>query len=444
MQQFQPLVVYLKNKTTTGLILLSYKEAILMNAEILCVGTELLLGNIVNTNAAYLSDALAGLGINVYYHTVVGDNQERLKKALAIAFDRSDLVITTGGLGPTYDDLTKETIAQYFGLPLAVHDDSLSQIKSFFAQHTEKMMANNEKQALMPQGATVFANLCGTAPGCAISKDGKTAIMLPGPPSEMQMMFEHEAKPYLAKLSDHTLVSRTVHLCGIGESTTESMLKEMMVKNTNHTIAPYAKGGEVELRITAAAPDEAKGKAMIEPILADIQKMLGQYIYGIDVGSLQQAVVNELTARGQRVATAESCTGGLISKSLTDIPGSSQVFAGGVCAYTNDVKVALLGVRPETLERYTAVSEQTAREMAEGVRQALHTDYAVSTTGIAGPDGGTAEQPVGLVYVAIAGPQTTRVEKLQISVGTVTTRDTVRNYAAKRALYFLWQMITQG
>ncbi len=415
-----------------------------MNAEILCVGTELLLGNIVNTNAAYLSEALAGLGINVYYHCVVGDNPDRLKKALAIALERSDLVITTGGLGPTYDDLTKETIAQYFALPLEVHAESLEHIKSFFAQHTEKMMANNEKQALMPQGAVVFENLCGTAPGCAINKDGKIAIMLPGPPSEMQMMFEQSARPYLAKLSDHTLVSRTVYLCGIGESTTESVLKDMMVKNTNPTIAPYAKGGEVELRITAAAATEAEGFEMMEPILSEIRHLLGQYIYGIDVGSLQQAVVNELTARNQRVATAESCTGGLISKCLTDIAGSSQVFAGGICAYTNEVKTALLGVQAETLARYSAVSEQTAREMAEGARQRLHTDYAVSTTGIAGPSGGTPEQPVGLVYLAIAGPQGTQVEKLQISVGAVTTRETIRNYAAKRALYHLWQMITQA
>ncbi len=415
-----------------------------MNAEILCVGTELLLGNIVNTNAAYLSEALASLGINVYYHCVVGDNPDRLKKALAIALERSDLVITTGGLGPTYDDLTKETIAQYFALPLAVHEASLEHIKTFFAQHTEKMMANNEKQALMPQGAVVFDNLCGTAPGCAVSKDGKLAIMLPGPPSEMQMMFEQSVRPYLAKLSDHTLISRTVYLCGIGEATVETLLKDMMVQNTNPTIAPYAKGGEVELRITAAAATEAAGLAMIEPILSDIRRLLGPYIYGTDVGSRQQAVVNELTARGQRIATAESCTGGLISKCLTDIAGSSQVFAGGICAYTNDVKTALLGVQPETLAHYTAVSEQTAREMAEGARRLLHTDYAVATTGIAGPGGGTDEQPIGLVYIAIAGPGETQVEKLQISVGPVTTRETIRNYAAKRALYHLWQMITQS
>ena len=414
-----------------------------MDAEILCVGTELLLGSIVNTNAAYLSQALATLGINVYHHSVVGDNQKRLQEALTIALKRSDLVITTGGLGPTYDDLTKEVIAQYFHLPLIVDEKSLAGIRDFFAKNPHKKMANQEKQALMPKGATVFANLCGTAPGCAIQEGNKVVIILPGPPNEVQMMFEQFIRPYLAKLSDHILLSRTVHLCGIGESTVGDRLKEMMVQSTNPTIAPYAKGGEVELRVTAAATDEREALALIEPVLQKIEHELGQYIYGIDVGSLQQAVVNALTERRQRVATAESCTGGLISKLLTDIAGSSQVFAGGVCAYTNAVKTSVLGVRAETLERYTAVSEQTAREMADGVRALLHTDYAIATTGLAGPDGGTAEQPIGLVYIAIATPKQTHVEKLHISAGYITTRDAIRNYAAKRALYLLWQAITQ-
>lgn len=413
-----------------------------MNAEILCVGTELLLGNIVNTNAAYLSNELAALGINVYYHSVIGDNPKRLEEALAIAFKRNDLVITTGGLGPTYDDLTKETIADYFGLPLELHQDSLERIQDFFDHNSSKMMANNEKQALMPKGAVVFDNQCGTAPGCAIEAQGKVAIMLPGPPSENQMMFERSVKPYLRRFCDHTLVSRTVYLCGIGESTTETLLKDMMVNSTNPTIAPYAKGGEVHLRITASAPDEEAGWAMIEPVIDAIRQRLGQHIYGIDVNNLQQAVINELLSRCQRVATAESCTGGLISKWLTDIPGSSQVFAGGVCAYTDPVKISLLGVRQSTLERVTAVSQETAIEMAEGIRKHLDTDYAVSTTGIAGPDGGTSEQPVGLVYIAVAGPTRTEVEKLNISVGAITTRETIREYASKRALYHLWQMIT--
>lgn len=413
-----------------------------MNAEILCVGTELLLGNIVNTNAAYLSNELAALGINVYYHSVIGDNPKRLEEALAIAFKRNDLVITTGGLGPTYDDLTKETIADYFGLPLELHQDSLERIQDFFDHNSSKMMANNEKQALMPKGAVVFDNQCGTAPGCAIEAQGKVAIMLPGPPSENQMMFERSVKPYLRRFCDHTLVSRTVYLCGIGESTTETLLKDMMVNSTNPTIAPYAKGGEVHLRITASAPDEEAGWAMIEPVIDAIRQRLGQHIYGIDVNNLQQAVINELLSRCQRVATAESCTGGLISKWLTDIPGSSQVFAGGVCAYTDPVKISLLGVRQSTLERVTAVSQETAIEMAEGIRKRLDTDYALSTTGIAGPDGGTSEQPVGLVYIAVAGPTRTEVEKLNISVGAITTRETIREYASKRALYHLWQMIT--
>lgn len=414
-----------------------------MNGEIIAVGTELLLGNVVNTNASYLAAKLADLGINVYYQSVIGDNSQRLREIITLAFSRSDLIITTGGMGPTYDDLTKETIAEYFGVPLEVHQPSLAKIRDYFAKRPNKMTANNEKQALMPKGAIIFDNPSGTAPGCALEKDGKIAILLPGPPSEMQLMFESAVEDYLRKFSQTTLVSQTLYLFGIGESTVESLLKEMMTTAQNPTIAPYANNGEVLLRITAQAKDEAQGNALIKPVIDAISEKVGSYIYGINVNNLQTAVVQKLIAHQKTAATAESCTGGLISKLLTDIPGSSQAFYGGVCAYTNNIKANVLSVSPEILERYTAVSEQTALAMAQGVRNLLHTDYAVSTTGIAGPGGASEDQPVGLVYLAVVGENYTYTQKLNINFGPLTTRDAIRQYAAKAALYQLWRAIGQ-
>ena len=411
----------------------------MMNAEILCIGTELLLGNIVNTNAAYLSQQLAQLGINVYYQSVVGDNGDRLKDALAVAFKRSDLVITTGGLGPTYDDLTKETVAQFFNRPMVVHEPSLQQIQTFFACNPSKMTANNEKQALMPEGSQVFTNHCGTAPGVAVMNENKMAILLPGPPSENQMMFEREVLPFLKQFTDHTFVSRTVHLFGIGESTTESLLNDMMTQSTNPTIAPYAKNGEVLLRVTASASNETEALALITPAIEQIKEVVGEYIYGIDVDTLENAVVQLYKDQNLTVATAESCTGGLISKRLTDIPGSSQVLLGGVCAYTNMMKEKAIAVSTDILNTFGAVSEQTALAMAHGIRQITSADFAVSTTGVAGPDGGTQETPVGLVYIAVVGNHYQHVEKRHITMGPATTRDMIRDYATKVALYELLQ-----
>lgn len=412
-----------------------------MNAEILCVGTELLLGNVINTNSAFLAQELAKLGIDVYYHTVVGDNNERLKEALAIAFERSDLVITTGGMGPTYDDLTKESIADYFGLSMVLHQPTLEKIHVYFDQRPQKMTANNEKQAMIPQGAVVFDNQNGTAPGCAVTQNNKTAIMLPGPPTEMQLMFAQSVRAYLAPFVDSTLVSHTLYLFGIGESTVENLLKELMTTSTNPTIAPYAKNGEVLLRITAKAPNTSEGDRLIQPVIDQISRQLADYIYGIDIDNLQTAVVKKLLAHHKTVSSAESCTGGLISKLLTDVSGSSQVFSGGVCSYTNTVKADVLAVSPDTLAQYTAVSEETVMEMARGARHLLKTDYAVATTGIAGPDGGSDEQPVGLVYVAVVSEDIADVQKLHIDFGPLTSRDDIRQYAAKVALYRLWLAI---
>ena len=412
-----------------------------MNAEILCIGTELLLGNIVNTNAAYLSEQLARLGINVYHHSVVGDNPQRLRDALDIAVNRSDLVIMTGGLGPTYDDLSKETVSNYFNRQLVLHQPSFKKLEEFYAARSVKMQPNNEKQAYQPEGAVVFTNHSGTAPGAAIEDGDKIAIMLPGPPRELKLMFETEVLPYLQKFSDNIIVSRDIRLFGIGESQAETLLRDIMTQNTNPTLAPYAKEGEVMLRLTASASTEAEGYAMMEPVLEQIEPVIGQYIYGIDVPDLQTALVNYLLEHNITVATAESCTGGLISKSITDIAGCSAVYPGGVCSYSNEMKMKWLDVKKETLDAYGAVSEQTALEMAQGIRKATGADFGLSTTGIAGPGGGSDEKPVGLVYMAVAGENYERVEKVIIRYGERTSREMIRQRSAKHALHLLLQAV---
>lgn len=412
-----------------------------MNAEILCIGTELLLGNIVNTNAAYLSEQLARLGINVYHHTVVGDNAQRLQDALHIAVNRADLVIMTGGLGPTYDDLSKETVSNYFKRQLVFHQPSFEKLQEFYANRGVKMQPNNEKQAYQPEGAVVFTNHSGTAPGIAIEEGDKTAIMLPGPPRELKLMFESEVLPYLQKFSDHIIVSRDLRLFGIGESQVETMLRDIMTGSINPTLAPYAKEGEVMLRITASAATAEEGYALMEPMMEQIEPVIGPYLYGIDVPNLQTALVNYLLEHNITVSVAESCTGGLVSKSITDIPGCSSVYPGGVCSYSNEMKIKWLGVKEETLNAYGAVSEQTALEMAQGIRLATGADFGLSTTGIAGPGGGSEEKPVGLVYMAVAGEHYQRVEKVIIRYGERTSRDMIRQRSAKHALHLLLQAV---
>lgn len=409
-----------------------------MNAEILCIGTELLLGNIVNTNAAYLSQELAKLGINVYHHSVVGDNADRLKEALKLASNRADLIITTGGLGPTYDDLSKEMIAAHFGRKLVKHQPSMDRLREFYAARKDKTMTPGAmKQAQQPEGAVIFPNHSGTAPGAAIEEKGKIAILLPGPPRELQLMFETEVAPYLRQFVKTTIVSRNVQLFNIGESVVETILRDLMVSSENPTLAPYAKEGEVNLRLTASAATEEAGYRMIEPLLQQVKELVGRYIYGIDVPDLQTALVASLQEKNLTVSCAESCTGGLISKSITDVAGCSDVYLGGACTYSNQMKMDLLHVKPETLQRYGAVSEQTAIEMAQGIRAFTHSDLAVSTTGIAGPGGGTSEKPVGLVYIAVVGESYSRAERLHISYGEITTRDMIRQKATQYALFYL-------
>lgn len=406
-----------------------------MKAEILCVGTEILLGDIVNTNAAYIARELAAIGIDTYHQSVVGDNPGRLKDSLNIAFSRADLVVMTGGLGPTFDDLTKETVANYFGLKMVWNDEALEKLEAFFKLRGVVMTENNKKQAMMPEGATVFQNEHGTAPGLAVSKDGKTAILLPGPPREMMPMFKNQAEPYLMQKSNRVLKSHTIKMIGIGESTMEDMLHDYMLEHTNPTLAPYAKEGECMLRVTAAAPTKEEADELIAPVIEDVKQLLDKYIYGIDVETIEEALVTELKQKGLTVAVAESLTGGMIAKRITDIAGSSNVFGFGVCTYSNDMKETVLGVKEDTLKKYGAVSEQTAREMAEGCRRVSGADIAISTTGIAGPDGGSDEKPVGLVYIGVCCDKKTEVYKFNFANGRRDARFMIRLMSASNAIW---------
>lgn len=400
-------------------------------AELIAVGTELLLGNIANTDAQMISEGLSALGINVYYHTVVGDNPARLRSAVEIAKKRADIIITTGGLGPTCDDLTKQTLAESFGLPLDFDQASADRIAAFFQRlHPARPMTeNNLQQAMLPRGCTIFSNDWGTAPGCAFEAEGVRVLMLPGPPRECRAMFTHRALPYLRSLADGTIVSRTLKIFGMGESAVESLLRERMNAMTNPTLAPYAKEGEVELRITAKAPTDGEARALIAPVEAELRQLLGDLVYGVDIHSMEEAAFALMEAQGLTLGTAESCTGGLIAKRITDLPGASAVLKGGIVSYTNEVKHGVLGVPQELLDQYGAVSVEVARAMAQGARRVLGCDLAVSTTGVAGPDPDDRGNPVGLVYVALAGPDFCHVRTVHLGSG----RERVRNLAANHA-----------
>ena len=418
-------------------------------AEILCVGTELLLGDIVNTNAAYISKELASLGISVYRQSVIGDNPERLKGAMRAALLRSDLVITTGGLGPTCDDLTKETVAELFDSEMEVDEYCLGEIKRFFEKSNRVMTANNEKQALVPKGCFVLTNEWGTAPGIAIEGkegselEGKTAILLPGPPREMTNMFRYRVRPYREKRCSRARVSRNLHILGMGESAVEDKLRELMDSSVNPTLAPYAKEGEVRLRITAFAKSKEKAGEMCDSLAAKVlESEVGKYVYGIDVGSVENAVLTELRRDGETLAVAESCTGGLISKRITDISGASDVFLGGAVTYANEAKMKMLGVSKETLDRYGAVSEETAREMATGVRRVSESDFGISVTGIAGPTGGSEEKPVGTVFIAVDSKYGSAVKKLTLS--PMRDREYIRMVSATLALYLVLEIKHSG
>jgi len=403
------------------------------SAEILCVGTELLLGDIINTNAPYISRRLAALGIPVYRQAVVGDNPERMRQAIAESFSRSDCLILTGGLGPTCDDITKEMVAEYFDIPMELNKEALERMKSYFSSTGRIMTKNNEKQAMAPQGALVLQNDWGTAPGFVIEQGEKTAILLPGPPIELEPMWRERVEPYLFKRSDSVIVSKNIHILGMGESAVEEKLYHMMTEQSNPTVAPYAGNGEVRVRVSARAKDSNTASAMCDTQIEEIKKTeVGRFIYGIDVDSIENALVQSLRNRGLTVATAESCTGGLISKRITDIAGCSDVFLGGCVTYAVDAKVKLIGVSRETVEKYGVVSSETACEMARGVRLALGADIGIATTGIAGPGGGTPEQPVGTVYIAVSTKEGEKWKLLQLS--PKRSREFIRICAATNAM----------
>ena len=332
--------------------------------EILSVGTELLLGNIANTDAQTLSQGLSELGLNVYYHTVVGDNPQRAREAVAIAKKRADIIITTGGLGPTCDDLTKNVLAEAFGKKLVFDEPSAERIRSYFAKTKRPMTDNNLQQAMLPEGCTVLANDWGTAPGCAFQAEGVHVIMLPGPPSECRPMFQYRAKPYLQSLSEGVIASHTLKLFGIGESAMEAQLRDQMNAMSNPTLAPYAKEGECELRVTAKAPTDAEAQALLKPTVEQVKALFGSKVYGVDVSSLEEVVEGLLREKGMTIGVAESCTGGLMAKRLTDVAGASQVFLGGIVSYTNQVKAGMLHVPQHLLDQFGAVSPEVALAMA--------------------------------------------------------------------------------
>lgn len=408
-----------------------------MTVELISVGTEILLGNIVNTNAAYLAEKIAVLGLSCYHQSVVGDNEERLEEAVRTAVGRSDIVILSGGLGPTKDDLTKEVTAKVFGRKLYEDAHTRARIQAYFDQrHTKSKMIteNNWKQAMVPEGAVVVDNHNGTAPGIILEENGKTAILLPGPPNEIRPMFERDIAPYLNRLQPEGIYSKMIKICSIGESRAETMVADLMETQSNPTLAPYAKTGEVHFRVTAKAADEATAERLMQPMIEELKKRFGSYIYTMDEAvTLEEAVVNLLKGKNLTVTTAESCTGGLLAGRIMNVPGASSVYREGYITYANEAKEKLLGVRHETLETVGAVSKETAAQMAEGAARQAGAQAALSVTGIAGPDGGTPEKPVGLVYIGCHVAGRTRVEEFRFTGNRAKNRD----YAVVRALTLL-------
>lgn len=402
-----------------------------MKAEIISVGTELLLGHTVNTDTVFVARELSALGMDLLYCCIVGDNPTRLRSALACAFERSELIITTGGLGPTNDDLTKETVARMAGVKLVLHEESLEHIKHYFKGRS--ISENQQKQALLPEGCTVFRNDAGTAPGCAFkTATKKIVVMLPGPPSELVPMLEKSVVPYLKQQQTAAIHSKMIRTFGIGEGAGAQLLTDL-TESENPTVATYAKENEMFVRVTAKAHTEKDAIALCRPMVEEVCRRLGDVVYGVDVENLESVVVNELAARKLHIATAESCTGGLLAKRLTDIPGASNVFGMGVVSYANEAKIQLLGVPENVLLEHGAVSEPVAKAMATGIRERAGNGLGVGITGIAGPDGGTAEKPVGLVYIALSDGEKVWCRTM-LPPGKIPSRQWLRDRAASHAL----------
>lgn len=401
-----------------------------MVAELISVGTELLMGQILDTNSQYLSQQLSAMGIDVYYKSTVGDNPERMKQAFAQALSRSDVVITTGGLGPTEDDITKEMMAEQMGIPLVLHAPSLQTIQSFFEGIGQTMTENNRKQAMLPgeKDGIIMDNPKGTAPGCILKKEGKSAIVMPGPPFEMKHMFEQYAKPYLQQFCGDVLVSHFLRVVGLGESRVADLLEEVIAKQTNPSLATYCSPSEVQVRITAKCKTEEEAEGLIAPVEAEVKRILGRAVYTVGKQPLETVVGTLLKQRKETVAVAESCSGGWLSSMLVHDAGSSAYFKEGIVSYTNEAKHRLLGVKEETLAAYGAVSCETAKEMAEGARHNCDADYALSITGIAGPDGAVEGKPVGTVWIGLADRETVTAKKFEFSSDRTRNRErAVRN-----------------
>lgn len=420
-------------------ILSEQKGNINMVTELIAVGTEILLGNIVNTNSAYLSEKCAELGLAVYYQSVVGDNPDRMKSVIKTALDRSDVIILTGGLGPTEDDLTKEITVEVMGFPLVedAHTRELMEayLKEYEKNHPQRRITkNNYKQTMVPEGAIVMDNHNGTAPGLIMEKKGKTAILLPGPPNEMVPMFEESVYPYLRKKQPEIIYSRMVKISGIGESQVAEEIQDLIDKQTNPTIAPYAKTGEVHLRVTAKAEDEKKCKEMIKPIVRELKKRFGKNVFATrEDKTLEEAVVDLLKEKNMTLSLAESCTGGAVAARIVNVPGASDALMCGYVTYTNRAKRKCLGVKKSTLNKEGAVSAKCAKEMAKGGAKAARTDVCLSVTGLAGPGGGTKETPVGTVFMGCtcAGKTTTR------EFHFTGNRSRIRGQAVAQALTFI-------
>lgn len=382
--------------------------------ELISVGTEILLGDILNTDAQFLSIELARLGISVIHQSTVGDNRERLLAQLKEAADRSDIIILSGGLGPTPDDLTKEVCCEFFGKKMFLHEPTVEKIKTYFSTKGMKMAQNNLKQAMLPKDCVIFPNDNGTAPGMAIEKDGVHILVLPGPPRELKPMFRNCAVPYLMQFSDRIIVSHNIRTFGIGESLMAERVNDLFDAE-NPTVAPYAKDGEALLRVTAMARTKEEAENFCKPVINEIKNRLDGFVYGVDYTCIEEAVIEKLKEKHMKVATAESCTGGLIAKRITDVPGASEVFDCGIISYANEIKHRVLGVSEDDLNKYGAVSEPVARQMAQGALKVSGADIAVSVTGIAGPDSDSTNKPVGLVYIGLADRDNVWVRELRTS-----------------------------
>lgn len=411
-----------------------------MIAEIVAVGTELLMGQVLNTDAQYIARRLSELGVTLHRQVVVGDNPARIREAIHTAIGRADVVITTGGLGPTADDITKETCAEALGLPMERSPEAEKQVRGWFERNNYPMTENNLRQADFAKGAIILENHNGTAPACIVEKDGKAVINLPGPPRELMPLFAESVASYLARRSGAVIVSRYMRVFGMGESAVESRLHDMMENSLNPTVAPYCSTGEVQLRLTVRVAHESEAAALLDPAEREIRARLGNVLYAVTDDpeyTMEQALVKALCAAKKTMVTAESCTGGMIASKIVNVSGASDVFLEGCVTYSNAAKMRTLGVKAETLEKFDAVSRETALEMAEGARRRADADYAVSVTGLAGPGGGTPEKPVGTVWLGLATREGVQARLLQLH----GNRERIRTLAALNAMHWVLETV---